>query len=120
MSIAMDKASAPLFVRRLSNLQAQLDTAETDATARGYKAHVLLRSRLAPDMLRLLNPFQLASASATCAMACLSGGAPPSMPDPETTVAEIRSVWPGRSRMGAAVRHQSQRARMCATSLSRR
>ena len=55
---------APLFVRMLSNLQALLDTAETDVTARGYKAHALLRSRLVPDMLRLLNRFQLASASA--------------------------------------------------------
>ena len=90
MSISMYKASAPVFVRMLSNLDALLDKAEADATARGYKADVLLSSRLAPDMLPLLNQFQLASDSAKGAMARLSGGAPPSMPDTETTIAEIR------------------------------
>lgn len=90
MSISMHKASAPVFVRMLSNLDALLEKAEADATPRNYKVDVLLQSRLAPDMLPLLSQFQIASDSAKGAMARLSGTAAPSMPDTETTVAEVR------------------------------
>lgn len=90
MSISMHKASAPVFVRMLSNLDALLEKAEADATARGYKSEVLLQSRLAPDMLPLLNQFQMASDTAKATMARLAGETPPSMPDTETSIADLR------------------------------
>ena len=90
MTISMHKASAPVFLRMFANLDAFLDKAEADAKARNYKPEVLLSARLAPDMLPFLNQIQLASDTAKGAMARLSGQQPPSMPDTETTIAELR------------------------------
>jgi hypothetical protein len=86
----MYKASAPVFLRMFANLETMLDKAEAHAKERGYKPEVLLQSRLQPDMLPLLNQFQIASDTAKGAMARLSGQQAPSMADTETSIADIR------------------------------
>ena len=90
MSISMYKASAPVFLRMLGNLDALLEKAEANAKERGFDPNVFVASRLAPDMRPLSSQIQLASDSAKGAMARFSGQTPPSMPDTETTIAELR------------------------------
>lgn len=91
MSISMHKASAPVFLRMLGNLDQLLAKAEENAKQRGFDANLLVTSRLAPDMRPLSSQIQLASDSAKGCMARLSGGTPPAMPDTETTIAELRT-----------------------------
>ena len=91
MSISMYKASAPVFLRMLGNLDQLLAKAEDNAKQRGFDVNLLVTQRLAPDMRPLSAQIQLASDSAKGAMARLSGGTPPAMPDTETTFAELRT-----------------------------
>lgn len=91
MSISMYKASAPVFLRMLGNLDQFLEKAEDYAKQRGFDPNVFVNQRLAPDMRPLSAQIQLASDSAKGAMARLSGGAPPAMPDTESTIAELRT-----------------------------
>lgn len=91
MSISMYAASAPLFLRMLGNLDQLLEKAEANAKERGFDPNVLVTQRLAPDMRPLSAQIQLASDSAKGAMARLSGGTAPSMPDTEATIADLRT-----------------------------
>ncbi len=91
MSITMYAASAPLFLRMLGNLDQLLEKAEANAKERGFDPNVLVTQRLAPDMRPLSAQIQLASDSAKGAMARLSGGTAPSMPDTEATIADLRT-----------------------------
>ncbi len=91
MTISMHKASAPVFIRMLNNLDQLLAKAEENAKARGFDPNLLVTQRLAPDMRPLSSQIQLASDSAKGAMARLSGGAPPAMPDTETTIDQLRT-----------------------------
>jgi len=90
MSISMHKASAPVFLRMLGNLDALLEKAEKYAKDRGFDPNLLVTSRLAPDMRPLSAQIQLASDTSKFAMARLSGGQGPSMADTETTITELR------------------------------
>jgi hypothetical protein len=87
----MYAASAPLFLRMLGNLDQLLEKAEANAKERGFDPNVLVTQRLAPDMRPLSAQIQLASDSAKGAMARLSVGAAPSMPDTEATIADLRT-----------------------------
>ena len=91
MTISMHKASAPVFLRMLTNLDQLLAKAEDNAKARGFDPDLLVTQRLAPDMRPLSSQIQLASDSAKGAMARLSGGTPPTMPDTETTIDQLRA-----------------------------
>ena len=91
MSISMYAASAPLFLRMLGNLDQLLEKAEANAKERGFDPNVLVTQRLAPDMRPLSAQIQLASDSAKGAIARLSGGTAPSMPDTEATIADLRT-----------------------------
>jgi hypothetical protein len=91
MTISMHKASAPVFLRMLTNLDQLLVKAEESAKARGFDPNLLVTQRLAPDMRPLSSQIQLASDSAKGAMARLSGGTPPAMPDTETTIDQLRA-----------------------------
>jgi len=91
MAISMYTASAPVFLRMLNNLDQFLAKAEENAKQRGFDVNLLVTQRLAPDMRPLSAQIQLASDSAKGAMARLSGGTPPAMPDTETTFAELRA-----------------------------
>ena len=91
MTISMHKASAPVFLRMLTNLDQLLAKAEDNAKARGFDPNLLVTQRLAPDMRPLSSQIQLASDSAKGAIARLSGGTPPAMPDTETTIEQLRA-----------------------------
>ncbi len=86
MSFSIHQASAPVFARALTNLSAMIDK----ALAAGVTEATLLETRLAPDMHPLPRQIQMASDSAKGAIARLAGVEPPSMPDTETTLAELK------------------------------
>lgn len=86
MSFGIYDASVPVFVNGLTNMRAWLDKA---AVAGGEGA--LMEARLAPDMRPLPAQYQMASDSAKNAIARLTGTEAPSMPDAETSFADLRS-----------------------------
>lgn len=80
----MYDVSVPLFVNTLSDMRAWLEkaAAEKDEAA-------LMEARLAPDMRPLPAQYQMASDTAKNALARLTGGEAPSMPDTEASFAEL-------------------------------
>ena len=87
MSFGLYDASAPVFVRALTNLSALMDK----ALAQGFDEAKLLEARLAPDMRPFSSQIQLASDSAKGAVARLTGTDNPSMADTETSFAELKA-----------------------------
>lgn len=86
MTFSIYSASIPVFVNLLGNMSAWLDK----AVAEKPEAE-LLEVRLAPDMRPLAAQYQMASDSAKNAAARLAGIEAPSMPDTETSFAELRN-----------------------------
>jgi len=86
MPFTIHEASAPVFIRALTNLSAMMDK----ALAGGADEATLLAARLAPDMHPFPRQIQMASDSAKGAIARLSGVEVPAMPDTETTFAELK------------------------------
>jgi hypothetical protein len=84
MSFGMWDASVPVFVNSLTNMRGWLGKA-----AQEKAEAMLMEARLAPDMRPLPAQYQMASDSAKNALARLTGTEPPSMPDTETTFAEL-------------------------------
>ena len=86
MTLSLYDASVPLFAASLRNMRAWLDkaAAEKDEAA-------LIEARLAPDMRPLPAQFQMASDSAKNATGRLAGIEAPSMPDTESSFAELRA-----------------------------
>jgi uncharacterized protein len=91
MTISMYSASAPVFLRMLTNLRAWLDKAEAHAAARKFDSVNYLALRLAPDMLPLNRQIQIASDSAKGAMGRLAGQPLPKWDDNEASMAELRA-----------------------------
>jgi uncharacterized protein len=91
MTISMHSASAPVFVRMLTNLLAWLDKAEAHAAARKFDPANYLGLRLAPDMLPFTRQIQIASDSAKGAMARLAGVEVPKWEDNEASFADLRA-----------------------------
>ena len=87
MSFTPYEASAPVFIRALTNLSAMMDK----AIAGGADETALLDARLAPDMHPFPRQIQMASDSAKGAIARLTGTEVPSMPDTETTFADLKT-----------------------------
>lgn len=87
MSFGLYDASAPVFVRALTNLSALIDK----ALAQGFDEATLMQARLAPDMRPFPAQIQLASDSAKGAVARLTGTDNPSMPDTEMSFAELKA-----------------------------
>ena len=86
MSFGIYDASVPIFVNSLTNMRSWLDKAA------GEKSEAaLMEARLAPDMRPFPAQYQMASDSAKNAIARLTGTDAPSMPDAETSFAELRS-----------------------------
>jgi hypothetical protein len=85
MSISIYNVSVPVFVNALRNMSTWLDKAASEKP----EAELLVR-RLAPDMKPLPAQYQMASDSAKNAVARLAGIEAPSMPDVETTFAELK------------------------------
>ncbi|HEY5410407.1 MAG TPA: DUF1993 domain-containing protein [Caulobacteraceae bacterium] len=87
MSFAIYDASAPVFTAALTNMQRWLDKAASE----GLQETALVEARLAPDMRPLSGQFQMASDTAKGAIARLTGVEAPSMPDTETSFAELKA-----------------------------
>ena len=89
MSYSIYDASIAPMTRALTNLSKIIDKAVAQAKAEDKPLADLLGAQLAPDMKPF--PFQVQSASdaAKGAAARLAGIAAPSMPDTETTFAEL-------------------------------
>lgn len=90
MALSLYDASIPVFANMLKNLIAIMDKAKAHADANGADLATWLEARLAPDMHPLTRQFQMVSDAAKGGAARLAGVAPPSMPDTETTWAELR------------------------------
>ena len=83
-------ASAGVFIRMLTNLQAIMAKAEVNATDRKFNPDNFIAMRLSPDM----NPFSFQLQSSTdrskLFLARVSGVAAPSWPDTEKSWAELK------------------------------
>jgi uncharacterized protein len=91
MSISMHAASAPIFVRTLTNMLAWLDKAQAHAEVRKFDSSNFLGLRLAPDMLPLTRQIQITSDGVKGCMARLAGLEVPKWEDTEATLDELRS-----------------------------
>ena len=86
MSFTVYDASAPVFTHALTNMSAWIDK----AVGEGKNESTLMEARLAPDMRPFPAQIQLASDSAKSAVARLCGVEAPSMPDTESSLAELK------------------------------
>ncbi len=85
MSFTLYDSSAPVFIAMLGNMRNWLDKAAAEKPP-----ELLAEARLIEDMKPLTAQYQFASDSAKNAMARLTGTEAPSMPDVETTLAELQ------------------------------
>lgn len=83
-------AVVPAYLQMLNSLTALLTKAEAHCAAKKIDPSVLLGSRLFPDMLPLSKQVQLASDFAAKGCARLTHSEVPSMPDTETSFAELK------------------------------
>ena len=90
MPQTMSQSSLPTFEIMLNALSDVLDKAEAFAKAKKIDSAVLLRTRLAPDMFDLTRQVQIATDQARRGAARLAGVEPPSVPDNETSIAELK------------------------------
>ncbi len=90
MSLSLYEASIPGYVRMLKNLDALLDKAVAHAKETGEDLSTYTDARLAEDMHPLPRQIHLASDAAKGAAARLARIDPPSMPDVETTIPELK------------------------------
>lgn len=81
--------SAPFFTKNLKGLKTILTKGAAHATSVGMSEADFLASKLAPDMFPLVKQVQIATDNAKGATARLAGVEPMSLPDTETTVAEL-------------------------------
>jgi hypothetical protein len=84
------EASAPQFKKILLALDKWLDKGVELAQKKTFDPEVLLTARLAPDQFHLLRQIQAACDTAKSACARLTGREPPSHPDNERTVADVK------------------------------
>src|SRR5689334_616119 len=91
MPNSLHAASAGVFIRMLSNLQAVMGKAEAYAADRKFNPDNYVAQRFAPDM----NPFAFQIQSATdrskLYLARVSGVTAPSWPDTEKTWEEVKT-----------------------------
>lgn len=90
MSLSFYDISIPVYLQSMRNLMAILEKAEAHAKETGADVAGYLEARLAPDMHPLARQIQMVSDSAKGGAARVSGQTPPSMPDTETTYAELK------------------------------
>jgi hypothetical protein len=89
--MSLYEASVPQFSKILQNIDKWLDKAEAFAKAKNFDPAVLLTARLAPDQFHLIKQVQIACDSAKLGSARIAGKQPPSHPDTEATVADLRA-----------------------------
>lgn len=83
--------TVPQFIRVIRQVHAWLDKAEAHATAKKFDVNTLLTARLAPDMFPLARQIQSISDITKGNAARFAGLTPPSFPDDEKTLAELRA-----------------------------
>ncbi|HET9623295.1 MAG TPA: DUF1993 domain-containing protein [Kofleriaceae bacterium] len=83
-------ATVPVFTKHLTHVHKWLDKAAAHADARKFDADILLQARLAPDQWALARQLQAACDAAKVGTSILAGKTPPTHPDTEKTMAEIR------------------------------
>jgi hypothetical protein len=83
-------ATVPVFTKLLANVEKWLDKAAAHADAKKFDVDGLANARLAPDQYPFLRQLQAACDQAKFTVAKLTGKEPPSHPDTEKTMAEIR------------------------------
>jgi hypothetical protein len=91
MALSMYTASAPVFVRVLTNVLGFLDKAQAHAEARKFSPDNYLALRLAPDMLPLTSQVQILSDTVKGCIARLAGVDVPSWTDDEKTLEDLRA-----------------------------
>ena len=91
MPQTMSQSSLPTFEITLNALSKVLDKAEAFATAKKIDPAVLLRTRLAPDMFDLTRQVQATVDQAQRGVARLAGIEPPSVPNTETNIGELKN-----------------------------
>jgi uncharacterized protein len=89
MNISMYQASVPVCIRSLKNLVNILEKGATYAETKKIDQHVLVNSRLFPDMFPLSRQVQIASDIAKRGAAELAGTEPPKFEDNETTLPQL-------------------------------
>ena len=80
-----------LVGRTLNTASHLLDKAEAFVKERGIHEHELLQAALAPDMFNFTRQIQIVSDNAKGYLAKLAGKDPVSMPDTESTIAELKT-----------------------------
>jgi hypothetical protein len=80
-----------LFAKTLRNLEQWMEKAAAHATAKSFEVDVLAQARLAPDQFAFSQQVQSACDQAKYAAAYLGAKTPPSHPDTEQTIAELRA-----------------------------
>ncbi|WP_448661272.1 DUF1993 family protein [Sphingomonas sp. CJ20] len=89
MATELYELAVPPLRRGLTQLAAILEKGRAYAEEQGIAPEQVLQARLADDMRPLLAQVQMATDSAKFAGARLAGITPPSMPDVETSFAEL-------------------------------
>jgi hypothetical protein len=84
-------ATVPVFTKFLGNVERWLDKAVAHAEAKKFDPEVLVAARLAPDQWPLKRQIQGACDQVKYTGAKLTGKEPPSHPDTETNLAELRA-----------------------------
>jgi hypothetical protein len=91
MTLSMYQASAPVFVRALTNLVHVLKKGQAHASSLSVSDETLLQTRLIPDMLPLVRQVQIACDMATRGVARLAGAEPQSFEDNEASFDDVYS-----------------------------
>jgi hypothetical protein len=83
-------ATVPVFTKLLTGVEKWLDKAGAHADGKKFDVDTLAGARLAPDQYSFVRQIQAACDQAKFTVAKLTGKEPPSHPDSEKTIAEIR------------------------------
>jgi hypothetical protein len=87
----MDYVVISQYAQALKNIEGWLDKAQQHAAAKKFDVHVLMASRLAPDMGAFVYQVQSACDYVKGAAAWLSGQKPPQHQDNEQSIDEVRA-----------------------------
>lgn len=90
MALSLYDVSIPVYLNMLRNISAIMDKAEAHAKEKGDELSAYLEARLSQDMLPFSRQIQMISDAAKGGAARLAAISPPSMPDVETTWAELK------------------------------
>jgi len=87
----LDTTALTPWKKHLANLDGYLTKAIAHAESRGFNPELLFSYRLAPDQYALSRQVQATCDAAKSGAARLAGQEPPSHPDTEATLAELRT-----------------------------